>query len=83
VIRSKEEIRNNIAKGFEKHRGKLGDRFDTLVNEITDVRYEYLQKRDALPQAKPGVLDANAAAERSIRREEVLKIVLIKQKYGL
>jgi hypothetical protein len=83
VIRSKEDIRNNITKGFEKHRGKLGDRFDDLVDEVAAVRIEYLKKRDALPQAKPGVLDANAGAERSISMEEVLKIVLIKQKYGL
>ncbi|WP_143763715.1 hypothetical protein MKX34_11730 [Paenibacillus sp. FSL R5-0636] len=82
-MRTKEENRAAIAELFAPQREKLGERFDALVDEISAVRYEYLQKRDKLPKQLVGVLDANAADERRLNREEAMKWVLIKQKYGI
>jgi len=83
ILRTKEENRAAIAEQFAPQRDKLGERFDALVDEISAVRYEYLQKRDELSKQPVGVLDANAADERRLNREEGMKWVLIKQKYGL
>jgi hypothetical protein len=83
ILRTKEENRAAIAEQFAPQREKLGERFDALVDEISDLRYEYLRKRDELPKQLVGVLDANAADERRLNREEAMKWVLIKQKYGL
>lgn len=67
-----------------KHRDKLGDdKFEQLVDEITNVRFEYKQKREALPKVRPGTLDGNALEERRLDREEAMKWVLIKQKYDI
>lgn len=82
-MRTKEENRAAIAELFAPQREKLGERFDALVDEISAVRYEYLQKRDKPPKQLVGVLDANAADERRLNREEAMKWVLIKQKYGI
>lgn len=82
-MRTKEENRAVIAEQFTPQRDKLGERFDALVDEISAVRYEYLQKRDELSKQPVGVLDANAADERRLNREEGMKWVLIKQKYGI
>lgn len=82
-MRTKEENRAAIAERFAPQRDKLGERFDALVDEISAVRYEYLQKRDNLPKQLVGVLDANVADERRLNREEAMKWVLIKQKYGI
>jgi hypothetical protein len=83
ILRSKEENRAAIAEQFAPQRDKLGERFDALVDEISAVRYEYLQKREGLSKQPVGVLDANAADERRLNREEGMKWVLIKQKYGI
>ncbi|ETT55198.1 hypothetical protein C171_19462 [Paenibacillus sp. FSL H8-237] len=83
ILRTKEENRAAIAEQFAPQREKLGERFDAFVDEISAVRYEYLQKRDKLPKQLVGVLDANAADERRLNREEAMKWVLIKQKYGI
>lgn len=83
ILRTKEENRAAIAEQFGPQREKLGDQFDALVDEIAAVRYEYLLKRDELPKQDVGVLDANAAEERRLAREEGLKWVMIKQKYGI
>jgi hypothetical protein len=83
ILRTKEENRAAIAEQFAPQREKLGERFDALVDEIAAVRYEYLQKRDELPKQANGVLDANVAEERRLAREEGLKWVMIKQKYGI
>ncbi|MEK5415243.1 hypothetical protein [Paenibacillus sp. FSL L8-0708] len=82
-MRTKEENRAAIAEQFAPQREKLGERFDAFVDEISDVRFEYLQKRDKLPKQLVGVLDANAADERRLNREEAMKWVLIKQNYGI
>ncbi|WP_342409833.1 hypothetical protein [Paenibacillus sp. FSL R10-2778] len=82
-MRTKEENRAAIAEQFAPQRDKLGERFDALVDEISAVRYEYLQKRDKLPKQLVGILDATAADERRLNREEAMKWVLIKQKYGI
>ncbi|MDH6371771.1 hypothetical protein M2444_003570 [Paenibacillus sp. PastF-3] len=82
-MRTKEENRAAIAEQFAPQRDKLGERFDALVDEISAVRYEYLQKRDKLPKQPIGIMDANAAEERRLNREEAMKWVLIKQKYGI
>lgn len=82
-MRTKEENREAIAEQFAPQRDKLGELFDALVDEISAVRYEYLQKRDQLPKQPIGVLDANAAEVRRLNREEAMKWVLIKQKYGI
>lgn len=83
ILRTKEENRAAIAEQFAPQREKLGERFDAFVDEISDVRFEYLQKRDKLPKQLVGVLDANAADERRLNREEAMKWVLIKQNYGI
>jgi hypothetical protein len=83
ILRTKEENRAAIAEQFAPQREKLGERFDALVDEISAVRYEYLQKRDKLPKQPAGVLDANAVEGRRLQREEGMKWVLIKQKYGI
>lgn len=83
ILRTKEENRAAIAEQFAPQREKLGDQFDALVNEIAAVRYEYLQKRDKLPKYPVGVLDANSAEERRLAREEGMKWIMIKQKYGI
>ena len=82
-MRTKEENRAAIAEQFAPQRDKLGERFDALVDEISAVRYEYLQKRDKLPKQPIGILDANGAEERRLNREEAMKWVLIKQKYSI
>lgn len=82
-MRTKEENRAAIAEQFAPQRDKLGERFDALVDEISAVRYEYLRKREELPKQLVGFLDANAADERRLSREEAMKWVLIKQKYGI
>ncbi|MEC0171663.1 hypothetical protein [Paenibacillus graminis] len=82
-MRTEEENRAAIVEQFAPQREKLGERFDALVDEISAVRYEYLQKRDKLPKQSAGVLDANAAEERRLQREEGMKWVMIKQKYGI
>lgn len=67
-----------------KHRDKLGDdKFKQLVDEITNVRFEYLQKHEALPKVRPGTLDGYVLEQRTLGREEAMKWVLIKQKYGI
>jgi hypothetical protein len=83
ILRTKEENRVAIAEQFTSRREKLGDRFDSLVDEIAALRFDYLQKRENLPKQAAGVLDANAAEERQLSREEGMKWVMIKQKYGL
>ncbi|WP_438491032.1 hypothetical protein [Paenibacillus sp. IHBB 3054] len=83
ILRTEEENRAAIAELFDPQREKLGDRFDSLVDEISAVRFEYLQKRDQLPKYPIGVLDANSVEQRRLSREEGLKWILIKQKYGL
>lgn len=83
ILRTKEENRAAIAEQLTPQRDKLGERFDALVDEISAVRYEYLQKRDKLSKQPIGVLDANSVEERRLSREEGMKWVLIKQKYGL
>ncbi|OME07870.1 hypothetical protein BSK64_06335 [Paenibacillus odorifer] len=82
-MRTEEENRAAIAEQFAPQRDKLGERFDALVDEISAVRYEYLQKRDKLPKQLVGVLDVNVTEERRLNREEAMKWVLIKQKYGI
>ncbi|MEK5415875.1 hypothetical protein [Paenibacillus sp. FSL L8-0708] len=83
ILRTEEENRAAIAELFAPQREKLGHRFDSLVDEISAVRLEYLQKRDKLPKYPIGVLDANSVEQRRLAREEGLKWVLIKQKYGI
>lgn len=82
-MRTREENRTAIVEQFADRRDKLGDRFDTLVDEISDVRYEYMLKKDQLPKYPIGVLDANSIEQRRFSREEGMKWVLIKQKYGI
>lgn len=83
ILRTEEENRAAIAELFAPQCDKLGERFDALVDEISAVRFEYLQKRDKLPKYPIGVLDANSVEERRLSREEGLKWVLIKRKYGI
>lgn len=80
---SKEENRQEIEKLLTPHREQLGERFDDLVNEISEVNYEYMIKKDQLPKYPVGVLDANSAEERRLAREEGMKWIMIKQKYGI
>lgn len=82
-MKTKQEVRARIEKTLEKHRDKLGDQFGQLVDEISEVHFEYLEKYEALPKQPGIVLDGNAAAQRQLFKEEGLKWVLIKQKYGI
>ncbi|BBI32034.1 hypothetical protein [Cohnella abietis] len=84
MLRTKEENRIAIAELFADKRGHLGDeRFNQLVDEISNVRLEALQKLDSLPKAPIGVLDSNEAERLRLSKEEDMKWLLIKQKYGI
>gem|GEM_PF-6348360 len=80
---SKKENRQEIEMLLTPQRERLGERFDDFVNEINEVNYEYMLKKDQLPKYPVGVLDANSVEQRRLAREEGLKWVLIKQKYGI
>jgi hypothetical protein len=82
-LRTKEENRIALAKVFQDKREILGNRFDQMVDEISEVSYSYMEKHDSLPKVPTGTLDGNAAEERLLEREEATKWVLIKQKYGI
>jgi hypothetical protein len=83
-LTTEDGTRQRIAKLLEYKREQLGeDKFQQLVSEISDVTISYQQKHDALPEVPIGTLDGNAAEQRRLTREEAIKWVLIKQKYGI
>lgn len=83
-MQSKAENRILIVKALEQHRGLLGDdQFDQMINEINEVSYAYMIKKQALRNQAAGTMDKNGSDERRLNREEDLKWVLIKQKYGI
>lgn len=79
---SKEQNTDQLLEIYEPFRRKLGeDRFLAMVEEIADVTWESLEKLDAYPPS--GMLDGNVAEKRQIQKDRTMKVLLIKQKYGI
>lgn len=81
-IISKQENIDQIFEIYEPYREKLGeDRFRAMVEEIAEVTWASLEKLDAYPWS--GGLDGHVAEKRQIQKERTMKVLLIKQKYGI
>lgn len=81
---SKAENRITIANALEQHRNKLGDeRFEQMIDELNEVSFAYATKKQGLLNDPVVAMDKNATEVRRLNREEDLKWVLIKQKYGI
>ncbi|TVY02078.1 hypothetical protein [Cohnella terricola] len=79
-----EENRAAIARLFADKRVMLGDKkWNTLIDELSAVRYETIKKIDVLPKSPIGVLDLNAIERTRLNKNEDMKWLLIKQKYGV
>ncbi|MCW2277741.1 hypothetical protein [Heliophilum fasciatum] len=81
---TKQENRQMIAKALECHRSKLKEeQYEKLVDEINDMNYPYTIKTIALLNNSNGALDANAKEHDKLSREETMKWIEIRQKYGV
>ena len=81
---TKKENRKRIAEALVVHKETLPpDQFDKLVDEINEVNLNFAERKAKLESAAVGALDRNAAERRSLEREEAMKWVIIKQKYGI
>lgn len=79
---SKQQNTDQLRGIYEPYREKLGEeRFRAMVDEIAEVSWATLEKLDAYPWS--GGLDGNVAEKRQIQKESTMKVLLIKQKYGL
>jgi hypothetical protein len=73
----------NLHKIYEKHRAKLGTpQYFKMIDELQAVYADFIQKEEVF-QRKPGLLDVDFQAMGALMRERDLKVVLIKQKYGI
>ena len=83
-VPTKDENRKLIAEALAEQQGKLSpDQFDKLVDEINEVNLSFLERKAQLAALPVGTLDGNAAERRALEREEAMKWVIIKQKYGI
>lgn len=79
---SKQQNTDQLLEIYEPYREKLGEeRFRAMVNEIAEVSWDALVKLDNYPWN--GGLDGHVAEKRQIEKERTLKVLLIKQKYGI
>jgi len=79
---SREQNHQRLAEIYEPYREKLGrDLFEVMVNELDAASWDALEKLDAYPWT--GGLDGNVAEKRQIEQEHTMKVLLIKQKYGI
>lgn len=81
-IISEQQNVEQIVKAYGPHKEKLGDeRFKAMVSEISKVTWDALVRLDAYPWN--GGLDGNVGVKRQIEKERTMKVLLIKQKYGI
>ncbi|MNW41154.1 hypothetical protein D3C74_182830 [compost metagenome] len=81
-IISEQQNRSQLLEVYEPYRAKLGDElFESMVGEISDATWDALVKLDAYPWN--GGLDGYEDEKRQIGKERTMKVLLIKQKYGV
>ncbi|MMZ60302.1 hypothetical protein D1872_223810 [compost metagenome] len=81
IINEQQHV-EQVIKAYEPHKERLGaERFEALVNEISAATWDALVKLDAYPWN--GGLDGYEAEKRQIGKERTMKVLLIKQKYGI